>query len=332
MSHFSETLHTQQNHDQRAAEQVLTAEGLQAELAKMSASLKGSELDRFMTDEITEICTEFLDAADQMGWPNAEEIQLRQHRLGRPIWRTPGKYQDQAMPSLVNSATTRKAGEWKGYHIANLQVGDEAMPARVMLCDDGLLRCERAQPLFTKSYGEGFGQMPDGTLIQTKGYMPLSDLSPESFANFMASKLKGGTGYRHNQPDPDTWVRQPRPQVSEALAAQDAEKEAAVQNARFIAANAGSVALGEVIDRSAEDDNFQGNDTFEQGAMDTDEFRQKVAEQLKAEIENLEARGDMDEKKIYRYMVKKYHTDVDDHEFSEAAIRFLNVYFDPRKK
>jgi hypothetical protein len=240
MSHFSETLHAQQNHGQRAAEQVRAAEGLQAELTKMSANPKGSELDRFMSDKIAEICTEFLEAANQMGWPNAEEIELRQHRLGRPLWRTPGKYQDQAMPSFVNSATTRKVGNWRGYHIANLQVGDEAIPTRVMLCDDGLLRCERTQPLFTKSYGEGFGQMPDGELRQVGEYLPLDNISGDGFAKFMASKLKGGAGYRQDQS---------HTQASEALAAQETEKEAAAQNARFIAANTGSVALGDAIDK-----------------------------------------------------------------------------------
>lgn len=329
MSHFSETLHNQQERDHRAVEQARTAEDLQAELTRISSNPEGAELDSFMSEEITNICAEFLEAADQMGWPNAEEIELRQHRLGRPIWRTPGKYQDQAMPSFIGSTITRKAGEWKGYHIANLQIGDEAIPARVMLCDDGLLRCERVQTTFTKSYGEGFGKMPEGRLIETKGYLPIDD-NPTAFAKFMASKLKGGSGYTGHQPDVnhDTWVRQPR---SEAIVAQESE-EMATQNARFIAGSAGAMALLETVDRATDDENFQDTSSFEQDTMSTDEYRRKIAEQLKAEIANLEARGDMDRKKIYRYMAKKYHTDVADRQFSEEAIRFLNNYFEPRKK
>lgn len=324
MSQFSETLHRQQENDQRSVEQAQNAEALQELLTRISASPEGADFNEWLPEDMAATCEEFLEAAEEMGWPNAEEIELRQHRLGRPVWRTPGKYQDQAKGKLLNTATTRQVGSWRGYHIANLRIGDEAIPARVMLCDDGLLRCERVQPTFTKSYGEGFGEMPDGVLLQTKGYLPLCD-DPNGFAKFMAGKLKGSNGYTGHQQNTDqnTRVRQPQPKKSEALATYQ-NHEVASQNARFIAGSAGAIALSETIDLSDKDE------THTQESTASDTFDKKVADQLQAEIENLRKYSGMDDKKIYRFMVKKYHTDLENSQFTEEAMRFLNTYFESR--
>ena len=166
-------------------------------LLEISDDPTGSELVDYLNEKRTELCLEFLEAARQNGWPNAERVEMRVTRLGGPTWKAPLQHERQES-GLIRAIRTKQVDSWRGYFIGELQIDNVARRSRVMLCEDGTLRCLRDPRIFTASYGDGYGTLPVATagrkrvsqIIDRKSGLPLATQPVEPFIKMLRGYLE----------------------------------------------------------------------------------------------------------------------------------------------
>ncbi len=99
--------------------------------------------------------------------PRSSEFLTKRWCGTKPVWNKPTQYpgrthQGTSRERVKVRASTRQIVA-RGYEIGYLE--HQADSPRVMLCDDRTLRVERSPQAFRKSYGLGYGSLPDRAML-----------------------------------------------------------------------------------------------------------------------------------------------------------------------
>lgn len=139
---------------------------------EVSGSSKGSEPKDFLKEKSVTLVDEFMDKLSRLSRAEREQVlgscekfQLKNHRLGKPAWTSPRQLQNRQ--GLPNKVLLKSVWEGRGIRIGSAVVPNSSNTIPVILCpDDGKLRCFRDPSALPESYGEGYGEMPEGAEIR----------------------------------------------------------------------------------------------------------------------------------------------------------------------
>ena len=138
----------------------------------ISSDHRGSDPEDYLSPTDYSTLMNFVDLADHVGWPGAQSIGLKKHRvhygsggrhLGFKAWNASPRQPDRN--GLMQAIMLRKAGQkHRGYIFGRLAVGDPHQ--MVAIADDGRLYSQREMDGTQKSYGKGWGRLPDPEIIE----------------------------------------------------------------------------------------------------------------------------------------------------------------------
>lgn len=204
MTRFERHLDAQQElHDVTHA-RVIAQRVMSQHLVDISGDSSGSRPEDHLGPSGVAVCEDFLVEAERLNWPNAQDLSLKKRRTfilpveELPVWRKPTHYP----PHPYSRALLhRKDWEGQGYRIGmgvlfpHDFMGPGYQPrinlvdlnrhkTAIMLCTDGLLRCHRVPAVFRKSYGYGYGRLPEGARIDIDG-----NNLPVTLSKYLLNKL-----------------------------------------------------------------------------------------------------------------------------------------------
>ena len=134
-----------------------------AHLLDISGDYSGSPLERYLAEEDIETCQEFLGYMATRNYPNTQEISMKYPRIGDYAWKKPNQFENFAF----THGNSREVWKGKGYYIG--QVAVAYGECKLVLSprnedtvqSSGELRCDRSPRSFKRSYGLGYGKLPD---------------------------------------------------------------------------------------------------------------------------------------------------------------------------
>jgi hypothetical protein len=160
MSEFSRELAKQDALRSAVTAGNVGQQALAAHLLETSGDPAGSRIEDYFSPEEAAICHEFLDEAGARGWPRIEQFELRTRKgFDWPVWRST----QHAVHPLSRRILLEPVWSGVGYGIGSLNIS--ANGPKVILCSDRTLRNERTPLLYSKSYGMGYGRLPDARHI-----------------------------------------------------------------------------------------------------------------------------------------------------------------------
>ena len=164
MSEFSDRLPGTESKLAEARNNWLAAQALTNHLIKISGDYTGSSLEDYLSGKDIDNCRDFLEEAERRNFPNAIGIDLQQRKYSdRAVWSRPDKFTKIHHPDLF----MQPVWQGQGYIIGELQLAVGS--CRLALSPRknpenhqiGELRCHRSPNIFTTSYGQGYGRLPD---------------------------------------------------------------------------------------------------------------------------------------------------------------------------
>lgn len=167
MSEFNAIYNEVEAKEQPLLNQVTDADIAYAHSLTVSGDGSGSHPEEYLPESITDECMAFLGAAATFEdrYPNADQLYFMKRRNGRLAWDRP----DKANVGLVARPfqfTRTYIGQ--GYRIGSVELKNTTGTSPLMLCTDGLLRCDRTPGIFPSSYGFGYGTLPDPGMMNVK--------------------------------------------------------------------------------------------------------------------------------------------------------------------
>lgn len=135
-------------------------------MAEISGDPSGSNPADYLSEQDAKTVAEFVEIANELGWPASDTIVLRKTRnispanaFDRPAWVNP---RNTAKSGLTKALFFPRAeDERRGYVFGELGLSPSQ---QVAICDDGLLRSLRG-PELERSKGVGWGRLPDPGLL-----------------------------------------------------------------------------------------------------------------------------------------------------------------------
>lgn len=131
-------------------------------LEHISSDTAGTPPAELLSDGDVRVCQDFLRKASELGFPNATHIDMKVKRSGGPVWTRDPRIFPNTRYALTKAIVLRTEWQGIGYPIGYIRPKDSSgTGARLMLCNDGRLRCAR-YGLINRSYGDGYGTLPKG--------------------------------------------------------------------------------------------------------------------------------------------------------------------------